>query len=312
MPGFFYPPPPAYVGGRQPHAPRLGLVQSGPTPDAPPVRTFVTLGIILAACAPAAYALPASARIAPFVPAPAASAPLPVSQVNFRIIEGLLRADAWTSIQLCSIAPTLQTPATPATPDNPPVRTATNFNTILRQWDRPHAQLPQAGRLAALIPASATPDAPPITNYALRSLVIAQWIPPQWRPLPALAMLPQGTAPDTTPDQFTFTDQSGVATSSTITSASVTITGITAAAAISVTSGTYDINASGSFTSSPGTVNSGDTVRARHTSSASYLTAINTVVTIGGVVDTFTSITQGDPALAAYLRRPFSFNWWRT
>src|SRR5437868_1037945 len=104
MPGFFYPPPPAYVGGRQPHAPRLGLVQSGPTPDAPPVRTFVTLGIILAACAPAAYALPASARIAPFVPAPAASAPLPVSQVNFRIIEGLLRADAWTSIQLCSIA----------------------------------------------------------------------------------------------------------------------------------------------------------------------------------------------------------------
>lgn len=118
-------------------------------------------------------------------------------------------------------------------------------------------------------------------------------------------------AADTVPDQFTFTDQSGVAISSTITSAAITVTGIDAAATITVTGGTYDINASGTFVSTDGSVNNGDTVRARHTSSASYLTDTNTVVTIGGVSDTFRSITEGDPAQAAYIYRPFSFNWWK-
>lgn len=103
-------------------------------------------------------------------------------------------------------------------------------------------------------------------------------------------------ADDTTPNQFAFTDQSGVALSSTITSAAITVTGITAAAAITVSGGTYDINASGTFVSTEGTVSNGDTVRARHTSSASYLTATDTVVTIGGVPGTFTSTTRAEPA----------------
>lgn len=108
-----------------------------------------------------------------------------------------------------------------------------------------------------------------------------------------------GAGDDTTPDQFTFTDQSGAALSSTITSAAITVTGIDAAATITVAGGTYDINGSGSFVSTSGTVSNGDTVRARHTSSASYSTATNTVVTIGGVSDTFTSITIPDPAATA-------------
>lgn len=97
---------------------------------------------------------------------------------------------------------------------------------------------------------------------------------------------------DTTPNAFSFTDQSGVALSSTITSASITVSGIDAAATITVTGGSYDINGSGSFVTTPGTVNNGDTVRARHTSSASHETATNTVVTVGGVSDTFTSTTE--------------------
>lgn len=108
--------------------------------------------------------------------------------------------------------------------------------------------------------------------------------------------LQQGAPADTTPDAFTFTDQSGVNTSTTITSAPVTITGIDAAATITITGGTYDINGSGSFTSSAGTVNNGDTVRARHTSSANYNTATDTTVTVGGVSDTFTSTTRAQPA----------------
>jgi hypothetical protein len=99
---------------------------------------------------------------------------------------------------------------------------------------------------------------------------------------------------DTTPDTFSFTDQSGVALSSTITSAAITVSGIDAAADITITGGTYSING-GAYTADPGTVDNGDEVTARHTSSASYLTATNTVVTIGGVSDTFTSTTLSDP-----------------
>lgn len=98
-------------------------------------------------------------------------------------------------------------------------------------------------------------------------------------------------AGDTTPNAFTFTDQTNVALSTTITSAAITVSGIDTPTGITVSGGTYDINGSGSFTSSPGTVNNGDTVRARHTSSGSNSTAANTVVTIGGVSDTFTSTT---------------------
>lgn len=111
------------------------------------------------------------------------------------------------------------------------------------------------------------------------------------------AIWAQSAGSDTTPDQFSFSDQSGVALSSTITSAPVTITGIDAAADITVSGGTYSING-GAFTASAGVVDNGDEVRARHTSSASYLTATNTVVTIGGVSDTFTSTTTPDPSLS--------------
>ena len=95
---------------------------------------------------------------------------------------------------------------------------------------------------------------------------------------------------DTTPNAFTFTDQTGVALSSTITSAAITVSGINSSATITSSGGTFDINSSGTFVSS-GTVNNGDTVRARVTSSSSNSTAVNCVVTIGGVSDTFTATT---------------------
>lgn len=119
----------------------------------------------------------------------------------------------------------------------------------------------------------------------------------------------QSAASDGTPDPFSFSDHSGVALSSTITSAPVTITGIDTTVSFTATGGTIDVNEDGNFQTSRDVINL-DTIRARHTSSGSYLTAINTVVTGGGVSDTFTSITQGDPASAAYIYRPFSFNWW--
>lgn len=104
-----------------------------------------------------------------------------------------------------------------------------------------------------------------------------------------------GGESDTVPDQFTFTDQTGVATSSTITSAPVTIIGIDTTVSFSATGGTIDVNLDDDFQASRNVVN-GDAIRARHTSSASYLTATNTAVTGGGVSDTFTSTTRSEPA----------------
>jgi hypothetical protein len=107
-----------------------------------------------------------------------------------------------------------------------------------------------------------------------------------------------GTPADIVPDAYTFTDQTAVELSTVTTSAPVTVAGITGPTPISVTGGTYNIDG-GSYTSSAGVVVNGSIIRARHTSSASEVTATNTVVTIGGVSDTFTS-TTGDATPAAF------------
>jgi hypothetical protein len=99
---------------------------------------------------------------------------------------------------------------------------------------------------------------------------------------------------DTTPDPFTFTDVTGVPLSTVQTSDTITVGGITAPAAISIVGGEYELNSSGTWTSSAGTVANGDTVRVRHTSSGTNSTAVNTTLTIGGVSDTFTSTTLAD------------------
>jgi hypothetical protein len=76
-----------------------------------------------------------------------------------------------------------------------------------------------------------------------------------------------------------------------VTSDAVTVTGINAPASISVSGGEYEINDSGTWTSEDGTVNSGDTVRVRQTSSGSFSTQTNTTLTIGGVSDIFSVTT---------------------
>lgn len=97
-------------------------------------------------------------------------------------------------------------------------------------------------------------------------------------------------ATDTTPNQFTFTDVTSAALSTIYTSNTVTITGINSAAAISITGGTYSIN-SGSYTGSSGTITNNQTVTVRGTASGSNATAVNVVLTVGGVSDTYTITT---------------------
>jgi hypothetical protein len=105
---------------------------------------------------------------------------------------------------------------------------------------------------------------------------------------------------DVTPDPFTFTDQTNVGLSQTITSNTITVSGIICASAISITGGTYSIN-SGGYTGADGMVNNGDTVTVRQTSSGSSSTTTDATLTIGGVSDTF-SVTTCDTIPA-----PFTF-----
>ncbi|MES0328195.1 MAG: hypothetical protein ABUK13_08395, partial [Gammaproteobacteria bacterium] len=98
------------------------------------------------------------------------------------------------------------------------------------------------------------------------------------------------TTTDTTPDAFTFVDQTDVALSTVIESATITITGIDSASAISISGGEYSID-SGAFTNLPGTVSNGQTVKVNHLSSATNATTVDTTLTIGGVSDIFSTTT---------------------
>jgi hypothetical protein len=99
-------------------------------------------------------------------------------------------------------------------------------------------------------------------------------------------------AADTTPSAFTFTDQTGVALSTVVESNSITVAGINTAAPISITGGEYAVNG-GAYITSSGTVNNGDTVRVRQTSSGSFSTTTEAVLTLGGVSDGFRVTTLG-------------------
>jgi hypothetical protein len=99
---------------------------------------------------------------------------------------------------------------------------------------------------------------------------------------------------DTTPDQFTFIDQTVVPLSTLITSNTITVSGINTAATISIVGGQYAING-GDYTSDEGTVDNDDTVTVQQTSSADYSTTTDATLTIGEVSDTFSVTTAAPP-----------------
>ena len=95
----------------------------------------------------------------------------------------------------------------------------------------------------------------------------------------------------TTTFTFSFPPQTSVAPTTLITSDTITIAGLTAPAAISISPGsTYSING-GAFTDVAGTIDNGQTVAVQHTSAATEATATVTTLSIGAVTGTFTSTT---------------------
>ncbi|RFC39871.1 MAG: Fibronectin type III domain-containing protein [Candidatus Nitrotoga sp. CP45] len=104
--------------------------------------------------------------------------------------------------------------------------------------------------------------------------------------------------PNTTPNAFTFVDKSGVTLSSVVTSAPVKITGINVAINWTATGGGTACVSAGNDCScdvvshaTSGTITNNQYLCVQHTSSASYSTATNTTLAVGGVSDTFTSTT---------------------
>lgn len=110
-------------------------------------------------------------------------------------------------------------------------------------------------------------------------------------------------APDTTPDQFTFVDQTGVPLAAVITSGVISIGGFDTNTSVSITGGTYSVNCGTNFTANPGTLAPNTLICVRHTSASTGGAATNTVLTVGGVSDTFTSTTLAGDAVPD----PFSF-----
>jgi hypothetical protein len=101
---------------------------------------------------------------------------------------------------------------------------------------------------------------------------------------------------DYTPDQFTFVDQIDVALSSTVTSAPITITGVSPGTVIPFSLDTGLWSKDGvTFVSGPGNVTLNDQIYLRHTASGSGTTQTSQTLTIGGVQATFTTTTQVAP-----------------
>lgn len=98
---------------------------------------------------------------------------------------------------------------------------------------------------------------------------------------------------DTTPETFSFTDQTDVALNTQTESNTITVAGINTSAAISIAGGEYSVNG-GSYTNAAGNVNSGDTVKVRLTSSANHSTATSATLTIGGTSDSFDVTTLSE------------------
>jgi hypothetical protein len=103
----------------------------------------------------------------------------------------------------------------------------------------------------------------------------------------------------TTPDAFIFTDQTGVATSTLITSSAITVNGINIAAPISISSCTgtncaYSTDNGSTWQTSAGAVADSNQVKVRMTSSALYSTTSDLTLNMGGTTDTF-SVTTAEP-----------------
>jgi hypothetical protein len=114
---------------------------------------------------------------------------------------------------------------------------------------------------------------------------------------------------DVTPSAFSFTDVTEATVSTSYESNEITVAGLStgASVAVTVTGGEYQKNG-GPWVSTPGTASNGDDFKVRATSSGSGATAVNAMLTIGGVSDTFTITTSGAGIVPTFGTSPAEVN----
>jgi len=101
---------------------------------------------------------------------------------------------------------------------------------------------------------------------------------------------------DTTPENFDFADQTGVARGAVVVSDAVTITGIESPVAITVTGGEYSIGCGSTFTAIPGIILPEAEVCVRHTAASDFSSSPGpTSLIVGGVSGSFWSTTLDPP-----------------
>jgi hypothetical protein len=100
-----------------------------------------------------------------------------------------------------------------------------------------------------------------------------------------------GALTDASPSVFSFAPQTAVAATTTLTSSTAAILGLTAPAAISIENGFYSIGCSGLFTAVSGTISNGQTVCVQHLSSALAGGVTTTTLKVGAVSANFVSTT---------------------
>lgn len=107
---------------------------------------------------------------------------------------------------------------------------------------------------------------------------------------------------DTTPNAFTFADVTGANPSTLTTATAITISGINTTTPVSVSGGGAQISINGGAWTTSGNITNGQTLAVRLTSSASFSTAANTTVTVGGVTDAWSVTTRGPNSCSAASR----------
>lgn len=99
-------------------------------------------------------------------------------------------------------------------------------------------------------------------------------------------------APDTTPDDFSFTSQTDVTRGDAIISNTVTIAGIDAVTPVSITNGEYAIGDADEFVTTAGSITVGQTIKVRVTAPGGFDETQAAELNVGGVKATFSVTTE--------------------
>lgn len=179
--GHFYNLPPAFIGGAQPYAPRLGIPQSGPAPTPPPPNQAAIYQLILSIWWPPTRST--KSHGGPDIVPPVSSVP-PAITIPSAIFAWWAH-DPMTIITLPSAA---GAPGPPP-PDQPPPVSQANMAVILKNWDLGPQILPPRPTMAALIPL-VVPDAPPVNDRRVLFQILRMWDPPFFQMPPAATIAP--------------------------------------------------------------------------------------------------------------------------